>query len=70
MTRFVRNILDGVSSTIELFPSRKPIRRISYLSRNEGFRSVSDALHNDWKRVGDDLSKVIGNEKTRVDSEK
>jgi len=65
MTRFVRNILDGVSSTIELFPSRKPIRRISYLSSTDGSRSVFDVLHNDWRRVGDDLSKVIGKEKPK-----
>jgi hypothetical protein len=32
--------------------------------------SIFDVLHNDWQRVGDDLAKVIGNEKTRVDSEK
>jgi hypothetical protein len=62
--------LDGVSSTIELFPSRKPIRRISYLSSTDGSMSIFDVLHNDWQRVGDDLAKVIGNEKTRVDSEK
>ena len=64
MTRFVRNLLDGVSSTIELFPSRKPIRRI-YLSSTDGCKSVFDVLHNDWRRVGDDLAKVIGKEKSK-----
>ena len=70
MTRFIRNIFDGVSSAIDLFPSQKPIRKISYLSENRGAMSISDVLRKDWEMVGSDLSKVIKNEKTRADSEK
>jgi hypothetical protein len=68
MTRFLCNILDGVSSTIDLLPSQRPIRKISYLSRRYG--SISDAMRKDWEMIGADLSRVIKDEKTRIDSEK
>jgi hypothetical protein len=70
MTRFLRNIFEGVGSTIDLLPAQKPIRKISYLSRNAGSGSIADALRKDWEMVGSDLSKVIKNEKKRIDSEK
>ena len=70
MTRFIRNVLDGFGSAIDLLPSQKPIRGISYLSKNKDARTISDILRKDWEMVGSDLSKAIESEKVRTSSKK
>ena len=70
MTRFLRNILDGVGSAMDILPVQRPVQKISYLSRNSRSGSIADVLRKDWEKVGADLSKVINNEKVRIDSKK
>jgi hypothetical protein len=69
MTQFIKNIFIGFGSAMDLLPSRRSIRKISYLSQNKDL-SASDAFRKDWEMIGKDFSRAIEIEKTRIGTEK
>ena len=62
MTQFFKNILHGMGSVLDLFPQGS--HRNFYIIRH---KSESDALRQDWERVGGYLWSGVERAKSHVE---
>ncbi len=53
------NFFNGFMSVLNLYPKIQLPERIERHSFDSGFLLDSDALNNDWKKIGNDLENSI-----------